>query len=192
MNALVELDHFLFRLINRDGSAGWLDQFMPFWTDLHKNTFVFLPLLVLIIGGVWWKYRRNGLLVLAFAIAMGFLADSFSSHALKPLFLRPRPEFAHLPFEVLIRGPHYGGSSFPSSHALVFFCIVGILISFDRRLKWPLLFLGAVTAYSRVYCGAHFPVDVVGGALIGYWIGRLVSEIVTRFWPSGVAPIKSN
>ena len=192
MNALIELDHFLFRLINLDGSARWLDAFMPFWTDLHKNSYVSLPILSLIVGGVWWKYRQNGLLALIFAIAMGFLADSFSSRILKPLFLRPRPEFAHLPFEVMIRGPHYGGSSFPSSHALVFFCIVGILISFDRRMVWPLFFLGAVTAYSRVYCGAHFPIDVIAGGLTGYWIGRLASEIAsalaTRIWPSGAKP----
>ena len=185
MNALIELDHFLFRLINLNGSANWLDAFMPFWTDLHKNPHVSLPLLALIVGGVGWKYRRKGLLVLVFAIGIGFLADSFSSHVLKPLVLRPRPEFAHLPFEVKIRGPHYGGSSFPSSHALVFFCIVGILISFDRRIRWPLFFLGAVTAYSRVYCGAHFPIDVIVGGLLGYWIGRLASEIATRLWPSG-------
>jgi undecaprenyl-diphosphatase len=42
------------------------------------------------------------------------------------------------------------------------------------------LALAAVISYSRIYVGVHYPGDVLGGALLGLFVGWLAAFIVDR------------
>lgn len=164
-------DVTLFYLINREWTHPLLDSFFIFWTDFQKTAsfyFLFLPFLL------FYAYRKKAwsgclLVVLAFA-AMG-IADQLNSHSIKPLFERPRPLYSTLPFSVTLRIPEVGGYGFPSSHAVDAFCLAGFLGIYFRKLFLPLALLATLTAYSRVYCGVHFPADVLAGAALGLALG---------------------
>lgn len=63
-------------------------------------------------------------------------------------------------------------SSFPSGHATAAFCAAVMLG--ERDALAPVYFVTAsVVAASRVYVGVHHASDVLGGALIGYSLGRI-------------------
>ena len=97
-------------------------------------------------------------------------ADQFSSSLLKPLFKRLRPchvdefqSWIHLPAGC---GGLYG---FCSSHAANSFAIaVGFyLLTRNKAAGAVLIFWASVISYSRIYLGAHYPLDVIVGALVG-------------------------
>jgi membrane-associated phospholipid phosphatase len=73
----------------------------------------------------------------------------------------------------LIRTPT--GSSFPSGHAAVGAAVMTVLAD-HARAKPGRCLLQAVAVYipfSRVYCGVHYPTDVLGGAGLGLVLGSL-------------------
>ena len=107
-------------------------------------------------------YRRWGVFVLTLiAIA---LAD-WSSMGLKSLTDRPRPPLRYAEPKTLVPLPH--DSSFPSGHAATSFA-AATMMSFAFPHFAPFLYvLAAAVAFSRVYVGVHYPLDVLGGALLG-------------------------
>jgi undecaprenyl-diphosphatase len=110
------------------------------------------------------------------------LNDGICGKLIKPIFQRERPPVAGL--DVILRSPHYGGYSFPSNHAANMFCLLGFVGYYFPRMRVPLFLIGLLTAYSRVYCGVHFPGDVLGGALIGLAFGLLCARLFQPFWKS--------
>jgi len=124
---------------------------------------------------VWIARTRRVGLALAVAIAL----QATLVWALKAAFGRVRPWLAFgLPAP--IGQPHDG--SFPSGHAAGSFCVaafVAVLLpavwrSAPMRALLVSLFgvlVAAFVALSRVYLGAHFPSDVLAGALLGALVG---------------------
>jgi membrane-associated phospholipid phosphatase/uncharacterized membrane protein YbhN (UPF0104 family) len=76
---------------------------------------------------------------------------------------------------VLLHGASQAGFSFPSTHVAVAAAMATVAGPYlsrpNRRLAWWGV---AVIGVARVYVGAHFPVDVIGGAAVGCAIGSLV------------------
>jgi undecaprenyl-diphosphatase len=77
-----------------------------------------------------------------------------------------------------------GGYSFLSAHATTSFAVSTFIIlalkSFFKPiylvLIWPLLF-----AYSRIYLGVHYPLDVLCGSILGIFIGYFFYKINVLF-----------
>ena len=107
-------------------------------------------------------YRRWG--VFALTVIAIALAD-WSSSGLKALFERPRPPLRYPEPKTLVPLPH--DASFPSGHAATSFA-AATMLSFGFPRFAPFLYvLAAAVAFSRVYVGVHYPLDVLGGALLG-------------------------
>ncbi len=178
--SLQTLDEQLFLLVNRTWVHPWADQFFVFLTNMHKMAWVKWGLLPLVLA-LWFYFQgRNTykvVLVLALTVAM---TDTLGYRVFKEHIDRPRPNnTAHL--DGVLRLPHSPQSgSFPSNHALNTFTGAMILSWYYPGL-WPVYFsIAALTAYSRVYVGVHYPSDVVAGALMGLLIVVLLHRILLR------------
>lgn len=127
-----------------------------------------LPLIIILVLGLLWSYRyKVEALELSVATSGGILLNLW----LKSLIQRPRPGL-----EPLLAETNY---SFPSSHAMMALVVYGILayISFqiNRKKKIGLvigigaLVLIGLVGMSRIYLGVHYPSDIVGGYIGGFF-----------------------
>ena len=176
---LQSLDAALFQLINQDGQNSFFDWFMPFMSELKNFTFV------LILLGIWvlWKERKAGVVFLIFLGVTVAITDQSTTRLIKEWIGRIRP--CAILEHVRMLTDCNTSYSFPSTHAANIFAGAFFMSQPFRRLAPVFYAIAAVVAYSRVYIGIHYPLDVIGGAGIGLLIAwpmrRLKDEVVNRF-----------
>ena len=188
LHQIIAWDRGLFVLLNSRWTNHVFNIIMPAVTDFQKTRlclFFILPQTV----AVWvWRRRWRGVrTILALATVVG-TADFLTARLLKPLFHRLRPE--HAGIAVVLRAGRHGRYGFPSNHAANLFSAAGFLSQTEPALAGPVAAAGAVIAYSRVYVGAHFPLDVLCGACFGLSLGWAAGRLLRR-WSRGRAPPKS-
>lgn len=168
---LQDLDRRVTLAVNTAHSPA-LDSLMGFASDRE----VWFPLYALLIGGLIYWFRRRAVLLLGLLIAAIALADRITSGLFKPYFARPRP--CHEPdLTALLHLPAGCGGQFGflSSHAAnsvalaVFLTLV--LPARQRWIKIAAFVWAILLCYSRIYLGAHYLTDVLGGALVGGLLG---------------------
>jgi len=180
---LISWDIRAFFLINRDIVNAVFDFAFPILTTT-KN---WLPIYVLGVGLLLVRgYRdrtNDGMRLMACATLLVLsvaVADQLSHRLIKEVVLRPRPYAALAEARQLVGS---GGGSFPSNHAMNSTIIAVILSTFFPRLRAWWWSYALLIGLSRIYCGVHFPSDVLGGFVIGLCWAWLVLNLVRRVWP---------
>lgn len=189
METLLYWDEQLFRLINIDWQAGVLDLVMP----VLRNKLFWVPFYIVFAAWTTWRFRWKGFVLILFMGAAVAISDPVSSQLFKKNIQRLRPcRTSGLEESVHLLVPCGGGYSFTSSHAtnhfaLAFF-LIGTLGRVYRRIRWPLVLWASSIAYAQVYVGVHFPLDVLGGAVLGLTIGLLTAFVYTRWKKVSLLP----
>jgi undecaprenyl-diphosphatase len=114
-------------------------------------------------------WRRPWFLVLL--LASDFAADGLSL-ALRQAIGRERPPLVYPEPKPLVAVPHSG--AFPSGHASTAFACATVIAWASPRLRMPAFVLAAAIAWSRVYVGVHWPLDVLGGAILGVLVSTVL------------------
>ena len=164
---MVSLDHSLQQWIVGH-RWGLLDPIFEGLTYAGSFGAIWLVLAVVLSGLSW---RRPTLAVRTAATIL--VAEAVSGGA-KDWLARERPPLRDPDPEPLVSLP--ATSSFPSGHATVAFACATMLALAVPRLRWPLVALAALIAFSRVYVGVHYPLDVLAGAALGVLIGVAVRQ----------------
>ena len=179
LDRILHIDTELLLLINGWHSL-WADRLM--WIVSEKTTWI--PLYLLLIGLLVWRYRQpvnNAMkwlkkvpvcvvMIVAIVAAVG-LSDFIASGILKDLVARPRPTRVPELEGVLhlVNGYRSGQYGFVSSHAANTMAC-GMLFSLIWRKKITtvgMMLWVVVNCYSRMYLGVHYPLDILGGLMVG-------------------------
>jgi undecaprenyl-diphosphatase len=175
MDLITHLDTLLFYFVNQELQGPFLDEAMPYLTRV-RNWYVLL-------GALWvalmlWGGRRGRTVALLLIPAIA-LVDQLNDHGLKPLVGRVRPCHGLPDVRLLISGSK--SASFPSSHAWNIFTAATIFSHFYNRAVGIVCFVvAALVAFSRIYVGVHYPLDVLAGALLGILCGTLFVRLRRR------------
>lgn len=170
---LVELDQWLFVIINSEWANSFFDTVMPFLRGGANWAPLYLFLLVLVLlnfktRGIWW---------VVFFISTIALIDLTGNYVFKHGFERLRPcNDPNFSSQVRLLLDHCGvGYSFTSNHAANHFGMAAFfIVTFRHVFKnwvWIALFWAAAIGYAQIYVGVHYPFDVLCGALLGLAFG---------------------
>jgi undecaprenyl-diphosphatase len=128
--------------------------------------------IALVLAVLWRRWGVLLMTLLAVAVA------DWSATGLKALTDRPRPPLRYPEPKTLVPLPH--DASFPSGHAATSFAAATMLSFAAPRLAPFLFLLAAAIAFSRVYVGVHYPLDVLGGAVLGTLVALAVRYLIRK------------
>lgn len=172
MNRLLAVDTTMFaRLNGLAGRSAALDGVMMAVARFSPELFA------LVLVGLWltWRarYQRGA------ALAGGAALLALGIGQLVGMALpRARP-YEVLPMAHLLV-PHSPDTSFPSDHTILAFAVAVLIWRVSRPLGTVLLLLALWTAAARVFIGAHYPSDVLGGAVLGAAVSLAVWALSAR------------
>ena len=156
------LDHSLFISSNK------LAQVLPhsFWQIL---TTLSAPLVAPLLIFTLFHKQPLFLRALLISISLGIICN----YGLKYGFAYPRPASVLAADGFFHSGPKIASPSFPSGHTLTIFLLMSLISHWlnNTRLSMALFTVAFVISLSRIAVGAHWPSDVLFGALVGWVIG---------------------
>jgi undecaprenyl-diphosphatase len=188
LERLLHIDTEILLAIN-GWHAPWADALM--WIVSAKTTWI--PLYLLLVGLLVWRYYKPAMtsvkwlqrvpacvvMIVVVGLAVG-AADFIASGILKDLVARPRPTRVPELEGVLhlVNGYTSGQYGFVSSHAAntMASALLFSLIWRNNIATVSLMLWVTMNCYSRMYLGVHYPLDIIGGlvvgclvALVAYW-----------------------
>jgi membrane-associated phospholipid phosphatase len=151
---------------------------------------------LMFIGG-WIARRRENLAAVVAALwaPLGMLLALGINQPIVAIVGEPRPYTLHP--DILVLAQHSLDPSFPSDHAVMAGSVTAGVFLLSRRLGVLSTVAAVVMAFARVYIGAHYPLDVLAGLLlgaavsiIGYLLAhRLLARLITALQTTAARPL---
>ncbi len=176
----MNLDYTLFRLINGlSGKVAIFDWLAIFLADYLGYVLILGAIILFFLEKKWQqRFYFFSLGALSVILSRGIITE-----AIRFFYYRPRPSVA-LGIHPLINSDVTG--SFPSGHATAYFALAMVVYYlFEKNKesisrKWQLWFIGltVLMGIARIIVGAHWPSDILVGAIIGVVSAFLIRQIL--------------
>jgi undecaprenyl-diphosphatase len=176
----MNLNTDLFYLINNDMANPVFDMVMPHLTDL--GGFVTLLALSIIAILLCRHYKKERYLRITMMCLAALLLSGAVAACLKLAIHEPRPYVVLDNVRQLVVPSE--PNSFPSGHTSSTFSIVTVLVHELKQHKILIVLLVLfciLIAFSRIYCGMHYPFDVIVGAIVGTASGIVILKLKVKF-----------
>ncbi len=175
---LLEYDTELFLYLNNLGSESW----DGLWRAI-TNKYIFGPILGVILLFLFQKqFGWKSTLILMITAALMITFTDQITNVFKRGFQRARPcgnadIFDQMRY-VAVRCGKYGFFSGHSSNSMAVAIFGGLLLKpYYKKLIYVLIIVSLIVAYSRIYLGVHYPLDIVCGLTFGAFSGFLFYKI---------------
>lgn len=194
------MEQKLLFLINRQWTSLSIDWLMAILTNW--NFWMPFVLFACILFGIFSGF--HGRAALLCAVVSVVVVDSLIVAHIKHFVGRPRPymvldgvrevTLAHAkprllalakPLQIQYSQPSIEpvrGPSFPSGHTANNFAVATVFLLFFRRWGWIFFISAVLVGYSRIYVGAHWPLDVLAASLIGIGTALLLTALIEWAW----------
>ena len=123
----------------------------------------YLLVLIFLVMVFYEEGRRRKLYLFCEAALAILVSRGLLTNIIRFFYYHPRP-FETFGFVPLIAE---SGASFPSGHAAWFFALAMIVFFHHRKWGAWFFFWAIVMGIARIYVGVHWPLDIVGGAVVG-------------------------
>ena len=172
-------DQAFFIKLNSDWTNPLFDSILP-WLRVSNH---WLPLYLFLLVFVIVNFKARGFWWFVFFVCTVALTDMTGTYLLKHTIQRLRPcSDPDFFMNVRLLLDHCGGGySFISNHAANHFGMATFFYLTFRKIlpKWAWIgFVWAgLIAYAQVYSGIHYPLDILGGAIVGVLLGKFTAYI---------------
>lgn len=177
LDQLLQYDKELFLFLNNLGIPTWDN----FWLVV-TNKLTFIPMYAVLLYLIYRKLGVKTLLLLVVVIALMITFTDQITNLFKYGFERPRPcreeELQGIMRYIAPRCGRYGFFSGHSSNTMAVAVFAGLLLKpYYKKLIFILLFWSVVVAYSRIYVGVHYPLDIICGMIFGAFSGFIFYKL---------------
>lgn len=182
LNLINTIDTELFLLIN-----GLHNSFFDGFMYSFSKVGVWIPFYISVIYILIKNAGKQALWMIVALILCVVLADQISSGIIKESVQRLRP--THNPslngLVHIVAGYKGGLYGFVSSHAAntFGFALLSSLLIRKRVYIVSVFSWAFITSYSRMYLGVHYPLDILGGALVGFFVAVFCFVLLKKIMP---------
>ena len=154
--------------------------------------FTWIPLYVAVLYVVIKSWKREAIWLILALVFCIVISDQLSSGLIKHLVQRFRPSHAAnlVGLIHLVNGYSGGLFGFVSSHAAnaFGFALLSSLLFRQRNYTVAIFVWAVLIAYSRIYLGVHYPLDILGGMLVGVLSTSICFLTIKKLRPSLLEP----
>lgn len=179
---LAQLEFSILDFIYLHLRCGFLDPVMAGFSYFAKNGAGWVAIALFLL--FFRKTRTWGVIALC-AMALGAVSGEL---ILKNIICRPRPYVDYqafhgeaLPF--VLNAGEENSYSFPSGHTCCSFASAAVYFKMDKRVGIPALAIACLVGFSRLYNYVHYPLDVLGGLLLGILCGLFTVWLFKKYKP---------
>ncbi len=183
IETLTSLDQQILLFFNGHHTA-FMDEAMA----LITGKWIWIPFYLILIDMLFKKLGpKYAVLTLVAVVLAIVMTDQICASVIRPYFgrLRPcNPDNPIFQYITLVKDIHPGGYSWPSCHAANTFALATLLSCVMQTRKFTLMIFSwaVIVSLSRLYCGVHYPTDILCGAAFGSAFGYLALLIVSRIY----------
>jgi len=157
---------------NISGRGAFLDAGIIFFAK-YLTYFLVIALLVWLFS----KDSRRRLFIFAELAIAAIVARGLITEWIRFTYYHARP-FEALGFQSLI--PE-SGASFPSGHMTFLFALGLVVWLYNRKFGYWFLGLSFVVGIARIAAGVHWPMDILGGILVGALSAILIHKLLKPY-----------